>query len=156
MKMIVGSECLARILAYLDENKRKSPLEGKRLQNLALKAKEGEDGRQNQKTASGSRRLDCIYDNEPLGFEKNPLNELQKMQAQDALEEIDLGDGVTKSPTNISTKVRSKMMVKLVEVLTEYVDYFAWNYSEMFGLDRSVVEHRLAIQPGKRPVKQHP
>ena len=78
------------------------------------------------------------------------------MQAQDPLEEIDLGDGITKRPTYISTKVGSEMRAKLVEVLTEYMDYFSWDYDEMPGLNRSVVEHRLPIQPWKKPVKQHP
>ena len=78
------------------------------------------------------------------------------MQAQDPLKEIDLGDGVTKRPTYISTKVGSKMKVELIKVLIEYKDCFAWNYSEMPGLDRSMVEHRMPIQHGKRLVKQHP
>lgn len=122
---------------------------------MAIEAKECGDGRQGQTTTSESRRLDCIYDNEPLGFEKNPLNELQKIQTQDPLEEIDLGDGVTKIPTYVSIKVGSKMKVKLIEVLKEYIDCFSWNYGEMPGLNQSVVEHRFPIQPGKRPVKQH-
>lgn len=54
MGMTAESECLAQILAYLIENKRKSSLEGDRLQNLALKAKEGENGQQEQTTASES------------------------------------------------------------------------------------------------------
>lgn len=91
---------------------------------MAIEAKEGEDGRQGQTTASESRRLDCIYDNEALGFEKNLLNELQKMQAQDPLKEINLGDEVSKRPTHISIKVGSKMKVKLIEVLKEYKDCF--------------------------------
>ena len=48
------------------------------------------------------------------------------------------------------------MRENLVEVLTEYRDYFSWDYNEMSGLNRSVVEHRLPIQPGKKPMKQHP
>lgn len=78
------------------------------------------------------------------------------MQAQDSLEEIDMGDGTTKRPTYISTKVGSEMKAKLVEVLTEYKDCFAYDYDEMPGLNQSVVEHRLPIQPRKKPVKQHP
>ncbi|KAK2369517.1 hypothetical protein QL285_082646 [Trifolium repens] len=39
-----------------------------------------------------TQRLDCIYDDEPLGFKKDPLNETPKMQAQDPLEEIDIGN----------------------------------------------------------------
>ena len=57
------------------------------------------------------------------------------MQAQDPLEEINLGDGVTKRPTHISIKVGSKMKVKSIEVLKEYKDYFSWNYGEIPGLD---------------------
>lgn len=79
MKMTAESEILARILAYLAENKRKPILKKERLQNLVSEAKEFEDGRQDQVTTSESRRLDCIYDNEPLGFKKNPSHESQKM-----------------------------------------------------------------------------
>lgn len=57
------------------------------------------------------------------------------MQAQDPLEDIDLGDGIKKRPTYISIKVGSEMRGKLVEVLTEYRDCFAWDYDEMSGLN---------------------
>lgn len=120
--MTAESESLARISAYLAENKRKSIMERKRLQNLACEAECLDDGRLDPTTDSESRRLDCIYDNEPLGFEKNPQNESQKMQAQDPLEEIDLGNGATKRPTYVSTKVGSEIKVRLVKVLTEYKD----------------------------------
>lgn len=69
------------------------------------------------------------------GFEKDPLNELQIMQAQDPLEEIDLGDRAIKRPNYISTKVWSKMKAKLIEVLKEYKDYFAWDYGKMPDLN---------------------
>jgi hypothetical protein len=38
----------------------------------------------------------------------------------------------------------------------EYKDCFAWDYSEMPGLDRSIVEHRLPIKSGFKPYKQPP
>ena len=78
MEMTAESESLARILAYLAENKRKSALEAEKLQNLAIETRveEHEDGRQGQTTASESQKIDYIYDNKPLGFEKTPLNEL--------------------------------------------------------------------------------
>ena len=123
MMMTSESEVWTRISAYLAENKRKAALEADK-QSLVVEAinKEMNISQQGQTTASESRRLDCIYDDEPLGFEKNPSNELQKMQAQDPLEEIDLGDGVTKRPTYISTKVGSRMKAKLIEVLWS-IDY---------------------------------
>lgn len=36
------------------------------------------------------QRLDCIYDDEPLGFEKDLVALGTKMQPQDPLEEVDL------------------------------------------------------------------
>jgi hypothetical protein len=39
-------------------------------------------------------------------------------------------------------------------LLREFVDCFAWNYSEMPGLSRDLVEHRLPIKSGFWPYKQ--
>jgi hypothetical protein len=43
-----------------------------------------------------------------------------------------------------------------IKLLKEYKDCFAWDYSEMPGLDRSIVENRLPIKPGYKPYKQPP
>jgi hypothetical protein len=51
------------------------------------------------------QKLDCIYDNEPLGFEEDPMGSTIKMKAQDPLEEVDLGDGFAKRPTYVSAKI---------------------------------------------------
>nr|AAT85304.1 reverse transcriptase (RNA-dependent DNA polymerase) domain containing protein [Oryza sativa Japonica Group]ABF96312.1 retrotransposon protein, putative, unclassified [Oryza sativa Japonica Group] len=45
---------------------------------------------------------------------------------------------------------------KLIELLKEFRDCFAWEYYEMPGLSRSIVEHRLPIKPGVRPHQQPP
>lgn len=50
------------------------------------------------------QRLDAIYDDNPLGFEKDPLAINIKMLAQDPLEEIDLGEGI-KTQTYISANI---------------------------------------------------
>jgi len=39
-------------------------------------------------------------------------------------------------------------------LLKEYKDCFAWDYTEMPSLDRSIVEHRLPIKSGFRPHQQ--
>ncbi|PNX86187.1 hypothetical protein L195_g042264 [Trifolium pratense] len=100
--------------------------------------------------------LDCIYDDEPLGFEKDPHSSTQRMQAQDPLQEIDIGDGSIKRPTYISANIDSGLRERMVELLKHYKDCFAWDYSEMPGLSRNLVEHRLPLRPDKKPVKQLP
>ena len=44
----------------------------------------------------------------------------------------------------------------MVKLLKEYIDYFSWDYDELLGLERSIVEHKLPIKPGYKPVKQQP
>ncbi|PNX70945.1 hypothetical protein L195_g057901, partial [Trifolium pratense] len=78
------------------------------------------------------------------------------MQAQDPLEEIDIGDGSIKRPTYISANIPKDLRDKLVELLKEFKDCYAWDYNEMPGLNRNLVEHRLLIRPDKKPVKQSP
>jgi hypothetical protein len=74
----------------------------------------------------------------------------------DKLEKIDIGDGDKPRPTYISADLESCFREGLIKILKEYKDYFAWDYSEMPGLDRSIVEHRLTIKPGFKPYKQPP
>ena len=74
----------------------------------------------------------------------------------DKLEEVDIGDGDKPRPTFISANLDSEFREELMKLLKEYKDCFAWDYSEMPGLDRSIVEHRLPIKPGYRPYKQPP
>lgn len=76
-----------------------------------------EDGHFGQTTASKSHMLDFIYDDKPLGLEKDPLNSTKRMQAQDPLEEVDLGDGEIKGLTYVSAKFELDMKLKLVKLL---------------------------------------
>ena len=62
------------------------------------------------------------------------------------LEEVDIGDDDRLRPTFISTKLDPEYKQELVNLLKEYKDCFAWEYYEMLGLNRSIVEHRLPIK----------
>jgi ribonuclease HI len=74
----------------------------------------------------------------------------------DRLKEIDIGDGDKPRPTFISANLDSSFREELIKLLKEYKDCFARDYSQMPGLDRSIVEHRLPVKPGFRPYKQPP
>jgi hypothetical protein len=74
----------------------------------------------------------------------------------DKLEEIDIGDGDKPRPKFISTNLDPVFRGELIKLLKEYKDCFAWDYSEMPGLDRSIVEHRVPIKSGFKPYKQPP
>jgi len=57
-------------------------------------------------------------------------------------------------PTFISAKLDSECKQQLTELLKKHKDCFAWDYTEMSGLDGSIVEHRLSIKSGFRPHQQ--
>ena len=99
------------------------------------------------------QKLDCIYDDEPLDFKEDPLGSTKKMRAQDPLEEVDLRDGSVKRPTYVSTKIPKEFKDRIVELLNEYKDCFTWDYNEILGLRREVVELKLPIRTDKKQVK---
>jgi hypothetical protein len=71
----------------------------------------------------------------------------------DELEVVDIGSGDRPRPTYISAKLDPEYKKEWIALLKEYKDYFAWEYYEMPGLDRKLVEHRLPVKPGYRPFK---
>jgi hypothetical protein len=57
----------------------------------------------------------------------------------DKLEEIDIGDGDKSRPTFINANLDSSFREGLIKLLKECKDCFAWDYSKMPGLDRSIM-----------------
>ena len=90
----------------------------------------------------------------PIDGNKGKLG--QGFTSADKLEEINVGDESKSRPMYISANLDPGYKSKLVELLKEFKDCFAWDYTEMPGLDRSIVEHKLPIKPGFRPYKQPP
>ena len=80
----------------------------------------------------------------------------QGFTSADPLEQVHIGDGSVLQPTFINQNLEANYKVELIVLLKEYVDCFAWDYTEMPGLSRELVEHRLPIKKGFRPFKQHP
>src|ERR1044072_2031466 len=162
---------LDKITAYMAENRINAALEAGLYHKMALEAINVEKDESNQNmvfrpqdskfltnehpTAKEegiptSQRLDCIYDDEPLGFERDPTISTKRMKAQDPLEEVDLGDGEIKRPAYISAKIDPDLKNEMVCLLKEFEDCFAWDYNEMPGLSRDLVEHRLPIRQDKK------
>ena len=64
----------------------------------------------------------------------------------DKLEEIDIGLGDRPRPMYVSAKLNPEYKRELIDLLKDFKDYFAWEYYEMPGLDRSIVENSIANQ----------
>ncbi|GKV20231.1 hypothetical protein SLEP1_g30388 [Rubroshorea leprosula] len=79
-----------------------------------------------------------------------------KAEVQDPLEEVNLGTEADLKITFISDSLEPCLRDKIISILHEYKDCFAWDYSEMPSLDRNLVEHRLPIKEDFKPFKQLP
>ena len=55
---------------------------------------------------------------------------------------------------SISSKLSEEEKAKLIMLLKEFRDVFAWDYNEMPGLDLELVVHMLNVDPEAKPVAQ--
>jgi hypothetical protein len=74
-----------------------------------------------------------------------------RFTSADELEEVDIGPGDKPRPTFVSKKLDPSLRKPMIALLKEYSDCFAWDYTEMPGLDRSIIEHRLPLKKVFRP-----
>src|ERR1044072_2608768 len=146
------ADALDKITAYMAENRINAALEAGLYHKMALEAIHVEKHESNRNIVlrpqdlnlltdehhsikeegiRTNQRLDCIYDDEPLGFERDPSISTKRMQAQDSLEEVNLGDGEIKRPTYISAKIDPDLKNEMERLLREFKDCFAWDYNEM-------------------------
>jgi hypothetical protein len=72
----------------------------------------------------------------------------------DGLEKIDICDAVVPQPTYVSARLSTSQKQELIELLKAYTCCFAWDYTEMPGLRRELIEHRLPIKASFRLYKQ--
>jgi hypothetical protein len=86
-----------------------------------------------------------LADDEKLGY---------GFASADELEEVDISPGDKPWPTFISKKFDPSLREPMIALVKEYSDCFAWDYIEMPGLDRSIVEHRLPLKKGFWPFQQ--
>ena len=79
-----------------------------------------------------------------------------KSQVHDPMEEVNLDTGEEPKITFINYLLSIKLKEQIISLLQEFKDFFAWNYDEMLGLDKGLVEHRLLIKPKFHHFQQPP
>jgi hypothetical protein len=87
----------------------------------------------------------------PIDYTEGKLG--QGFTSVDLLEEVDIRSGDRLRPTYVSSKLDLEYKQELVNLLKEYRDCFAWEYYEMPGLSRLIVEHRRPFKKGPRRFK---
>ena len=87
--------------------------------------------------------------------EKIMVEKEVQVASKEELEEVDLGSGSQgPRPILISASSIEREKSELILLLKEFKDVFAWDYSEMPGLDPGLVVHMLNVDPEAKPVTQ--
>ena len=70
----------------------------------------------------------------------------------EALKIVALTKGETTKTTKIGTTLSPEMRTKLVQFLKENLDVFAWSHEDMPGISPKVIQHKLNVNPERKPV----
>lgn len=73
---------------------------------------------------------------------------------EEQTEMINLGTEEDRKEVKVGSSMTEGERNKLIKLLHEYRDVFAWSYQDMPGLDTSIVEHKLPLKPEFPPIKQ--
>ena len=72
----------------------------------------------------------------------------------EALETVELVEGEIAKTTRIRTALSPEMRTRLVQFLKENMDVFAWSHEDMPSISPKVIQHRLNVDPEKKPIQQ--
>ena len=70
------------------------------------------------------------------------------------METVNLGTEEDKKEVRISANLEPSVKQRLIQMLRDHVEIFAWSYEDMPGLDTDIVVHRLPTKEDCPPVKQ--
>ena len=72
----------------------------------------------------------------------------------EALETVALVENGMTKMTRIRTTLSPKMRTRLIEFLKENLDVFAWSHEDMPGISPKIIQHKLNVDPERKPVQQ--
>ena len=78
----------------------------------------------------------------------------EKENKVEALETIALVEDGTAKTTRIGTTLSSEMKTRLIEFLKENLDVFAWSHEDMPSISPKIIQHKLNMDPERKPVQQ--
>ena len=80
--------------------------------------------------------------------------EEEPKESSQELEEVNLVDEATTKVTKVGTRLSTVLKSRIVEFLKQNLDVFAWTNEDMLGIDNKVIEHKLNVNPTKKPIQQ--
>ena len=72
----------------------------------------------------------------------------------EALKTMELVEGKANKTTKIGTTLSPEMRTRLIRFLKENLDAFAWSHEDISGISPEVLQHKLNVDPERKPVQQ--
>ena len=72
----------------------------------------------------------------------------------EALETVELVDGQAIKTTRVGTTLSLGMRAKLIQFLKENLYVFAWSHKDMPGKALGIIQHKLNVNPDRKPIQQ--
>ena len=80
------------------------------------------------------------------------VEEEPKKPAQE-VEDVNLIEGDATKVTKVEAGLDLDLKDRIVKFLKQNLDIFSWTYKDMPGIDNKVIEHKLNVDPTKKPVQ---
>ena len=72
----------------------------------------------------------------------------------EALEVVELAEGQVTKTMKIGTTLSPEMRTRLIQFLKQNLDVFAWSHEDMPGIAPEVIQHKLNVNPKRKPIQQ--
>ncbi|XP_023875657.1 uncharacterized protein LOC111988125 [Quercus suber] len=80
--------------------------------------------------------------------------EKKEKEKVEALETVKLIEKEPMKTTRVGTTMSADIKKKLVQLLKENLDIFTWSREDMLGISTEIIQHKLEVDPEKKPVQQ--
>ncbi|XP_023755822.1 uncharacterized protein LOC111904277 [Lactuca sativa] len=99
--------------------------------------------------ATQPRKLQCFTIMQPAEITR----ETKKARGKSAYEKEVINDEHSDQTTSIGGNLPGHTRRALIDLLRRYKHIFAWTPTDMVGVERKIIEHKLMIKPGTKEIK---
>ena len=72
----------------------------------------------------------------------------------ETLEIVELVDGEPTKTTIVGMTISTEIKKKLIQFIKENLDIFTWSYEDMLDISIEIIQHKLNVDPEKKPDQQ--
>jgi hypothetical protein len=88
-------------------------------------------------------------------FDHNDVSRKVVIQTEETnVVDCDISSDANLRLVKISRKLSQKQKEAYVELMKHYSDIFAWSYEDLKVFDIQIIQHKIPLKPGSKPVKQ--